>query len=92
MITIARLNVLCYCSVAIYKCMPQEFKSIHKTLGLDVHKDSIFCAIYDLFGSHLGYPLIQELHICTRAYRILVRQRTKVPTQMDRVLIMCGTV
>jgi hypothetical protein len=35
-------------------------------------------------------PLIQELRIYTREYRTLVNQRTKVLTQMDRILVMCG--
>ena len=105
-----------------------------KTSGLDVHKDTIFCAIYDgksystvmefelklvnphhikqkpgrksdakdapwiaellhknmLRGSLVPSPLIQKLRTYTREYRNLVNQHTKVLTQMDRVLVMCG--
>ncbi|MDR2057482.1 MAG: transposase [Dysgonamonadaceae bacterium] len=35
-------------------------------------------------------PLIQELRTYTREYRNLVNRRTKVLTQMGRVLVMCG--
>ena len=43
-----------------------------------------------LRGSLVPSPLIQELRTYTREYRILVNQRTKVLTQMDRILVMCG--
>ena len=43
-----------------------------------------------LRGSLVPSPLIQELRTYSREYRILVNQRTKVLTQMDRVLVMCG--
>jgi transposase len=43
-----------------------------------------------LRGSLVSSPLIQELRTYTREYRNLVNQRTKVLTQMDRVLVMCG--
>jgi transposase len=43
-----------------------------------------------LGGSLVPSPLIQELRTYTREYRNLVNQRTKVLTQMDRVLVMCG--
>jgi transposase len=43
-----------------------------------------------LRGSLVPSPLIQELRTYTREYRILVNQRTKVPTQMDRTPVMCG--
>jgi len=43
-----------------------------------------------LSGSLVPSPLIQELRSYTREYRKLVEQRTKVLTQMDRVLVMCG--
>jgi hypothetical protein len=43
-----------------------------------------------LRGSLVPGPLIQELRTYTREYRILVNQRTKVLTQMDRILVMCG--
>jgi transposase len=43
-----------------------------------------------LSGSLVPSPLIQELRTYTREYRKLVEQRTKVITQMDRVLVMCG--
>jgi transposase len=35
-------------------------------------------------------PLLQELRTYTREYRILVNQRTRVLTQMDRILVICG--
>jgi len=35
-------------------------------------------------------PLIQELRTYTREYRLLVQLRTKILTQMDRLLIMSG--
>jgi len=41
-------------------------------------------------GSLVPYPLIQELRTYTREYRKLVEQRTKVLTQIDRTLVMCG--
>jgi transposase len=41
-------------------------------------------------GSLVPSPLIQELRSYTREYRTLVNQRTKVLTQMDRILVMCG--
>jgi len=41
-------------------------------------------------GSFVPPPLIQELRSYTREYRILVQQRTKVLTKIDRVLVMCG--
>ena len=43
-----------------------------------------------LRGSLVPDPLIQELRSYTREYRTLVNQRTKVLTQMDRILVMCG--
>ncbi|KAA6301288.1 MAG: hypothetical protein EZS26_002597 [Candidatus Ordinivivax streblomastigis] len=43
-----------------------------------------------LRGSLVPSPLIQELRTYTREYRNLVNQRTRVLTQMDRVLVMCG--
>ena len=43
-----------------------------------------------LRGSLVPSPLIQELRTYTREYRILVNQRTRVLTQMDRILVMCG--
>jgi transposase len=43
-----------------------------------------------LRGSLVPSPLIQELRTYTREYRNLVNQRTKVLTQMDRILVMCG--
>ena len=43
-----------------------------------------------LRGSLVPSPLIQELRTYSREYRNLVNQRTKVLTQMDRVLVMCG--
>ena len=43
-----------------------------------------------LRGSLVPSPLIQELRTYTREYRTLVNQRTKVLTQMDRILVMCG--
>jgi transposase len=43
-----------------------------------------------LRGSLVPSPLTQELHTYTREYRNLVNQRTKVLTQMDRILVMCG--
>jgi len=43
-----------------------------------------------LSSSLVPSPLIQELRTYTREYRKLVDQRTKVITQMDRVLVMCG--
>jgi transposase len=43
-----------------------------------------------LRGSLVPGPLIQELRTYSREYRNLVNQRTKVLTQMDRVLVMCG--
>jgi len=43
-----------------------------------------------LSGSLVPSALIQELRTYTRAYRKLVEQRTKVVTQMDRTLVMCG--
>ncbi|GHT75558.1 IS110 family transposase [Bacteroidia bacterium] len=43
-----------------------------------------------LRGSLVPSPLIQELRTYTREYRNLVNQRTKVLTQMDRLLVMCG--
>jgi transposase len=43
-----------------------------------------------LKGSLVPSPLIQELRTYTREYRTLVNQRTKVLTQMDRILVMCG--
>ena len=43
-----------------------------------------------LRGSLIPSPLIQELRTYTREYRTLVNQRTKVLTQMDRILVMCG--
>jgi transposase len=43
-----------------------------------------------LRGSLVPSPLIQELRTYSREYRTLVNQRTKVLTQMDRVLVMCG--
>jgi transposase len=43
-----------------------------------------------LRGSLVPSPLIQELRSYTREYRTLVNQRTKLLTQMDRVLVMCG--
>jgi transposase len=44
-----------------------------------------------LRGSLVPSPLIRELRSYTREYRILVNQRTKVLTQMDRIPVMCGT-
>jgi Transposase and inactivated derivatives len=43
-----------------------------------------------LRGSLVPSPLIQQLRTYTREYRNLVNQRTKVLTQMDRVLVMSG--
>jgi hypothetical protein len=43
-----------------------------------------------LRGSLVPSPLIQELRTCTCEYRNLVNQWTKVLTQMDRILVMCG--
>ncbi|GHU60431.1 hypothetical protein FACS1894121_0410 [Bacteroidia bacterium] len=43
-----------------------------------------------LRGSLVPGPLIQELRTYTREYRHLVNERTKILTQMDRVLVMCG--
>ena len=43
-----------------------------------------------LRGSLVPSPLIQELRTYTREYRNLVNLRTKVLTQMDRVLVMSG--
>jgi len=43
-----------------------------------------------LSGSLVPSPLIQELRSYTREYRKLVEQQTKVLTQMDRALVMCG--
>jgi transposase len=43
-----------------------------------------------LRGSLVPCPLIQELRSYTREYRILINQRSKVLTQMDRVMVMCG--
>jgi hypothetical protein len=43
-----------------------------------------------LRGSLVPCPLIQELRTYTREYRNLVNRRTKVLTQMDRVLVICG--
>jgi len=43
-----------------------------------------------LSGSLVPPPLIQELRVYTREYRKLVEQRTKVITQIDRTLVMCG--
>jgi transposase len=43
-----------------------------------------------LSGSLVPSPLIQELRSYTREYRILVQERTKVLSRMDRVLVMCG--
>jgi transposase len=43
-----------------------------------------------LRGSLVPSSLIQELRTYSRAYRILVNHRTKVLTQMDRTLVMCG--
>jgi transposase len=43
-----------------------------------------------LRGSSVPGFLIQELRTCTREYRTLVNQRTKVLTQMDRIPVMCG--
>ena len=43
-----------------------------------------------LRGSLVPSPLIQELRSYTREYRTLVNQRTKVLTQMDRILVMSG--
>jgi len=43
-----------------------------------------------LRGSLVPSSLIQELRTYTREYRTLVNQRTKVLTQMDRTLVMCG--
>jgi transposase len=43
-----------------------------------------------LRGSPVPGPLIQQLRSYTREYRILVNQRTRVLTQMDRILVMCG--
>ncbi|GHV26881.1 hypothetical protein FACS1894176_08180 [Bacteroidia bacterium] len=43
-----------------------------------------------LRGSLVPSPLIQELRTYTREYRNLVNQRTKILTQMDRILVMCG--
>ncbi|GHV61351.1 IS110 family transposase ISMac14 [Bacteroidia bacterium] len=43
-----------------------------------------------LRGSLVPSPLIQELRTYTREYRHLVNERTKILTQMDRVLVMCG--
>jgi transposase len=43
-----------------------------------------------LRGSLVPSPLIQELRTYTREYRTLVNQRTKVLTQKDRILVMCG--
>jgi transposase len=43
-----------------------------------------------LRGSLVPSPLIQKLRSYTREYRNLVNQRTKVLTQMDRILVMCG--
>ena len=43
-----------------------------------------------LRGSLVPSPLIQELRTYTREYRILINQRTKVLTQIDRTVVMCG--
>ncbi|MDR2145892.1 MAG: IS110 family transposase [Tannerella sp.] len=43
-----------------------------------------------LRGSLVPSPVIRELRSYTREYRTLVNQRTKVLTQMDRIMIMCG--
>jgi transposase len=43
-----------------------------------------------LSGSLVPSPLIQELRSYSREYRILVQERTKVLTKMDRILVMCG--
>jgi transposase len=43
-----------------------------------------------LRGSLVPSPLIQELRSYTREYRRLVNERTKVLTQMDRILVICG--
>ena len=47
---------------------------MEKVCGLDVHKD----------------PLIQELRTYTLEYRMLTGQHTKVLTQMNWILVMCG--
>jgi hypothetical protein len=43
-----------------------------------------------LRGSPGPSPLVQELRTYTREHRTLVNQRTKVLTQTDRILVMCG--